>query len=77
MTKFFPDKNNNSELNSFFKKKNQQKITYTKTKTSLKNIQENENIIIKEPDKGSAVVSIKRTTKLKSNKYWKMKPTTN
>ena len=33
----------------------------TKTKTSLKNIQENGNIIIKEADKGSAVVILDKT----------------
>ena len=38
------------------KRKKQQKIPLTKTKTSLKNILENESTIIKEAEKGSAVV---------------------
>ena len=48
------------------KKKQQQKLPLTKTKTSLKNIHQNENIIIKEADKGSAVVILDKT-------YYKIK----
>ena len=63
-TKLFPDKNNNCELDAFFEKlwninlkeKNNKKQLLTQTKTSLRNIQENENIIIKEAEKGNAVV---------------------
>ena len=62
-TKFFLDKNN-CELNTFFEKlwninlkeKTTKNNLSQKQKQAFKNLQENENIIIKEADKGSAIV---------------------
>ena len=68
-TKFFPEPNKYSELNTFFEKlwniNLKEKTThYTlsyKQKQALKIIQENENIIIKEADTGNAVVILNTT----------------
>ena len=49
-----------------------------KEEWALKNLQENEKIIIKESAKVvSLSSSIKHTIKPKSKKYWKIKPLTN